>query len=472
MSGIMKRFNIILFLLFSSVVCLSAQNLRTGYFNDGYVYRYQFNPAFQGERGFVSMPAIGKVSLGVESNNALKNYIYPLENGKLGTFLHPSVSDDVFLKNITNRNMTNINLDLNLIAFGFRVKKSYHTVDLTVRSNVNATLPGELFRFLKVGASDGQTAYNFSKLATSVNAYAQLAYGYSHKINENLYVGGRVKFLLGLESMRLNVENLSLKLDQDEWSVAGEGTMYATPFVSSFISGTEAPTAKKILESLKKPSFGVAFDLGASYTFEEYFTVSASILDLGFISWNNSSIYGFSSTPWEFEGFENIQIGSESNNMNELLQDELNELKGLFKFNNPDLKKSHADLLAMTVMLGFEARMPFYDRLSFGVLGTQRIEGRHSWTEGRFSANVAPLRWISLSASYAISNFGHSMGAILNIHPKGFNLFCGFDSFVPIFKIAPNRIPINKLNTNFSLGINFPFGKYNGRIPKLQKKSK
>jgi hypothetical protein len=122
--------------------------------------------------------------------------------------------------------------------------------------------------------------------------------------------------------------------------------------------------------------------------------------------------------------------------------------------------------LSATAHLGVEARMPFYDRLSVGLLGTHRFAGAYSWTEGRLSLNWALLRVFSLSGSYAISNMGNSLGAVANLHLPGFTLFAGVDSFLPLMNVTPNMIPIDSCNTNVALGLNIAFGKYNGRFPK------
>ena len=68
-----------------------------------------------------------------------------------------------------------------------------------------------------------------------------------------------------------------------------------------------------------------------------------------------------------------------------------------------------------------------------------------------------------------MSTFGESYGAAVNLHPKGFNLFLGIDSFKPLLNTAEGYIPIDELNTNVKVGLTFPFGKYNGRYPKKEK---
>ena len=110
--------------------------------------------------------------------------------------------------------------------------------------------------------------------------------------------------------------------------------------------------------------------------------------------------------------------------------------------------------------------MPFYERLTFGLLGTQRVNGIYSWTEGRLSANLAPTNWFSLAGSYAVSNFGNSVGGVANIHLPGLNIYAGLDSFLPLMNVTPQYIPIDSMNTNLTFGMTLTFGKAEGRYRK------
>lgn len=469
-----KIYLIIVFILAS--VSLSAQNLRTGYFLDGYSYRYQFNPALQGDRGFLAIPIFSRIGVGVESSIGLRDYLYPTSSGTLATFLHPEISNDVVMRNLGNRTIANTNVDLNVLAFGFRVKKSYHTFDVSLKGNMDITLPGDVFRFMKVGGSDGNAVYDFSDLSLSSDAYAQVAYGFSRRFLDKFNVGIRLKGLMGIESMRTKIKDLSLKMDGDQWMVKADGNAMLSSIPASFATGEDDITIEHLMSLVQKPNIGFAVDLGVSVDLLKYLTLSASIVDLGLISWNNVATYRLSNEPWVYEGFNLSTDQNVSNNFNEQLDAELNKLGGLFNVEDmtPEMKAKHMQKLAMTAHVGVEARLPFYERLSVGILGTHRFNGSHSWTEGRFSLNWALLRWFSLAANYAISDLGHSYGAAINLHTQGFSLFLGTDSFRPVTALAPGEgfVPLNEINTNVVLGVNFPFGKYNGRFPKKIKEPK
>ena len=208
----MKRHYIIsIIIMFVSVVALNAQqNLRTAYFLDGYTYAYKMNPALQGERGFVSIPALGKLSLGAESNLGLSTFVKP-SDGKLITFLHPEFSENELLKGMKHGNAMFANIDMPVLAFGFRTGKAYHTVDLSVRADADANLTKDLFHFMKVGSADGADSWDISDLGARVEARMELAYGYSRKFGEKVSVGARVKALMGVARADIAMDKMNLR---------------------------------------------------------------------------------------------------------------------------------------------------------------------------------------------------------------------------------------------------------------------
>ena len=121
------------------------------------------------------------------------------------------------------------------------------------------------------------------------------------------------------------------------------------------------------------------------------------------------------------------------------------------------------EFLSCTMNIGVEYEMPFYRRMSVGALSSTRFQGPYTWTEGRFSLNLAPVNWISLTANYGISTFGSTFGAMLNIHTAAFSLFVGSDTFLFNFSSPVEGVgiglPINNLNMNLNFGLTFNVSK-------------
>lgn len=468
-------------ILCSCTEAMAQQNFRTGYFLDGYAYRYKFNPAFQGERGYFALPVIGRTGIGIESSLAMSDLIYPVSDGKLVTFLHPDVQASEFMRGISNVNKLAANIDMGILSTGFRSGKSYHTIDMSLRADVGINLPGSIFEFAKNGSSAGRTAYDINNLGAKLDSRFEIAYGYSRSISKNIYVGARIKFLLGGARASVLMDRMTVEMSENRWAVRGSGNLVTSgmlAFKTKAVAGTsDSPSSDNIiafepyLSMFEGPgetgnllgnlsNFGAAADLGITWNFLRYFTLSASVLDLGFMSWSNTSRAYAPDEPWEFSGFGD-NIGSEGSlSLGEQLEGMGKDLLNALSFERREAGLRSAESLAMTVHVGLEARMPFYERMSFGLLGTHRFDGLYSWTEGRVSLNLSPLKWLSITGNYAISDFGHSAGAAVSLHTKGFNLCIGTDSFLPFTNVTPQFVPIDNWNTNVILSMSFAFGKY------------
>lgn len=466
----MKRLFCIAAIALSFGFAASAQhNLRTGYFLDGYAYRHKLNPAFASDRGYFAIPVAGYLTAGIESNLALSTLLYPTGNGTLTTFMSPSVSAEDFLSRIHDNNPINVNADISLFSLGFHAGKSFNTIDISLKADARANVPGALFSWAKQYGEH----LDMSSLGLNADARLELAYGYSRSILGNIRVGAKVKFLAGLAKADYAMDKLVLDLQENKWRAEAEGNGYfSAPGIritteKGVISGVDVPDYSTMIDAaLASGNFGAALDLGFSMDIIRILTVSASITDLGFIKWNGHRL-GSQNRSLEYTGIDNI--GAEGTDIEQQFADLGEELLEII---SPKVMAEErlSDMLSMTAHVGLECRMPFYQRLSAGILGTYRYDGPYSWWETRASVNLALLRVFSMSASYAYSTFGESYGAAINFHPGGINLFVGVDSFKPALNMTRQYIPIDSFNTNLSLGLNIAFGKYHGRFPKKVRK--
>ena len=81
------------------------------YFQPGYSYRHLLNPAFVPLCGYVGIPVLGNLNASVGSNMGLSTLLYPLSDGSLGTFMHPEVDADAFMKKISFQEISPMGLD-------------------------------------------------------------------------------------------------------------------------------------------------------------------------------------------------------------------------------------------------------------------------------------------------------------------------------------------------------------------------
>ncbi len=469
----MKTLVITAMLALGCTAALAQDGLRSAYFLDGYSYQHRMNPAIAGERNYVSFPfVLGNINVGAQSTMGVSNFLYKTQSGQLTTFMNECVSANSFLSGLKNRNVTNVDLTYNIMSAGFFKFGGFNTVELNLRSSTSLNTPKDLFAFMKEGMSSSNTYYDIGNLGLSSMTYAEIAFGHSRKVLDNLNVGAKVKVLIGLAQASAKMKDLQVRMTEDKWEVQSKGEMAIGLKGLSMPSKEEAGRSYDdelgegdliSWDDIDMGSYGLnggglAFDLGATYKFRDDLEFSAAITDIGFIKWGSSMIAKTADDTWMFDGFHEIGMtGDSDNQLDDQLDDLGDELADFFNFHKTSKTKGKARALGATLTLGALYTPPFYDgKLKGGFLWTTRIKGSYTWTEGRFSANWYPCNVFDMSVNYGVSNFGSSFGWVANVHTKGINFFVGSDHM--FFKITPQFVPVHRANTNVSIGINFPFG--------------
>ena len=477
--------------LFVSDAMAQTQNSRSTYFLEGSTYRHELNPAFMGERGYVSFPGLGNLTFGAQSTAGVGSFIFKKANGDLTTFMNGDITSKEFLKKLPNSTKLGMVLDETILSTGFYAWGGFNTIGISMKSNTNTNIPKELFKFMKNGVdSEAGSLYNVKDIGIVSTNYAEIALGHAREVNDRLTVGIKVKGLVGLAKATMHIDELNIFASEDKWTITpknaelylsakglivptkGETGNYEDTDYTLDTNGNRTNVLKEGSSNqisyediefddnnIGPTGFGLAFDFGATYQLNDAWTFSASVLDLGFISWKNTT-KGSMQNSFTFDGFEDIVVKDDEGKENSLdnqidrIGDDLAELANFDKTGS-NMKRTTA--LAATMNFGAQYTLPAYDRLNFGLLSSTRLQGRYTWTEARVSANVAPLSWFEASVNYALSNFGSAAGVMLNFHPRGFNFFIGAD--VPIGKFEPAYYaPINRVMANVNLGINFTFG--------------
>lgn len=442
--------------------------LRSGYHVEGYSYRHQLNPALAPDRGYVSIPLLSGLNVTAQSNVGIGNFIYETKGNPLYTgskplmlFTNKAVDGASFLGELKDRNRIHCELNMTIFSFGMHKWGGFNTFDINMRSSSAFCLPKGLFEFVKDLSSDH--SYSFDDLGISSTEYVEIALGHSRRINDEWRAGAKVKILLGIADADARVENMTANLSGDKWTLTGNG--YADISLAGLKTKLKDNSQIDDLDfddnAVGLAGMGFAVDLGATYRphFAEGLELSAAINDLGFMKWSKN-LRGNMQGEWECDGLHISQDDEDKGQYNSFdteLDNLGDDLEDAFKLYEDPAKTSRSRMLGATLNIGASYKLPMYDRLKFGFLSSTRINGPYTWSEGRFSANVAPLKWIDVTVNYAASSFGNSMGWLLNLHTRGIAFFIGSDHIM--FKRTPQGLPSGNCNTNVHLGINFPIGK-------------
>lgn len=457
--------------LFAISATTMAQGLNSAYYTTDYNARHTMNPAFGNEQDYISIPGLGNFNVSMHGNFGYQDVIMnnPLYGQpgqkKMTTFMNPYISAADALSGFsTGDNKITTNVDVTILSAGFKAFGGYNTVELNAKSRVGVILPYELFEFAK---NIGNQSYNIGDINVGAKAYAELAFGHSRNITEQLRVGAKVKVLLGIAAADVNLENVKADFSgTDRWTLSAQGKADVSMKGFTYQSETKEykDETKGSYERVNDVNvdgaglggFGFAVDLGAVYKINQDWTVNAALLDVGFISWSNDMQAVNSGKPFIFEGFRDIDVSSKDaptsmKNQGHGYSDQLADFANLQ--DNGD-QGGRTTGIGATLNLGAEYNLPVYRKMTFGFLSSTRFNGPYTWTEARLSANWTPLKWVDGGVSFAVNSFTTSMGWVLNIHPKGYNFFIGMDHLLG--KTSKEMIPLSS-NASVALGMAVSF---------------
>ena len=446
---------------------VTAQTMNSAYFTGDYKYRHDLNPAYGNEQNYISWPALGNLNVSTHGNFGYGDVVMnnPMfgkgSDKKMTTFLNPYISSSDALSGFSKgNNRISGNVDITILSAGFKAFGGYNTIELGARTSFGMSLPYELFEFAK---NTGNKSYDIGDVTANATAFAQLAFGHSHQIGDKLRIGAKVKFLFGGARADLKMENLKADLTADDkWTVTGKATANVSMKGFTYLESEEEyndpqrGTYRKVddidIDGAGLGGFGMAFDLGGIYKINRDWTVSAAVVDLGFINWSNNMQATNRSQSFIFNGFHDTAVKSDHTNSLDNQADKYgDQIADFANLSDEGDQGSRSTGFGATVNVGCEYTLPVYRKLTFGLLSSTRINDDHTWTEGRLSANVAPLKWLDGGINVAVNSYTASMGWVLNIHPKGQNFFIGMDHLLG--KTSKEFIPLSS-NASVCVGFN------------------
>ena len=320
-----------LLLMMGFVLPANAQFLRTSYFMEGTHYRQQLNPALIPTQGYFNIPVLGSVNATVGSTSLGYQDIIDIIDDSDNFYSNPD-----FLSRLKDKNNLNVNVSTEILSAGWYKGKNFWSFNVGVRADIGASLTRSMFTFLnEMDALEDNwrnSNYDISGQKLDINAYGEVGLGYARQINNRLTVGGKVKVLLGIGNMNLKINNVMMNAKlpsdarisqlQDQNYLSGLDAAGITKLKSEIESYHANLNVDAHLESSFKglelvqedgqdyisdfdfdsgklgiAGYGFGIDLGVSYKIMDNLTVSASILDLGFISWTKGATKIASANP-------------------------------------------------------------------------------------------------------------------------------------------------------------------------------
>lgn len=461
-------------LLASALVCspcLLAQSLQTNYFLDNNPYSFRISPSLPAEKGFMSL-ALGDINLGLQTDMGINTFIFP-EGDRLVTGFNKAISTERFIGGMKNANSLGLGVNESVFSVGSWGKKSFSTFEVNVRVDGSASLPQDMFALLKSGAP---RTYDLKYLHANVQGWIEAAYGMSVPINDYITVGARAKLLMGVAGATLNLNKADLTITGEEISTAVDGEiMIASEMLTAGTKASTTSGANDVLDltsiqftasNIAPAGYGAAFDFGVTYMPIDDLFVTFSMNDVGRIGWK-CNLYGRSSAEASLHGIrDDVYIKDTFNAMVEEITDAATKLTNLAEFHTGgQLPVKHGEWLPWSMNLGARYYMPFYNRLSAGVLYTHKHNTFVGYNDFRVGATVTPVDWFSITGNFGGSSFGPVCGMSMSLSAVGIDFMAGFDGFagavMPISIGDTNfslKAPLNPFRVNLKLGLAITFG--------------
>jgi hypothetical protein len=391
------------------------------------------------------------------------------------TILHPDYDIDEFLSGLSQQNYFEASASIQTLGVGFNVgKDGYVFIDINERAEGNLVIPGDLFTLaFKGNEGFAGSTIDLSSLSGEMQYFREAGIGFSTPLSNKFRLGFKGKMFFGIGSVSVDNKALAINVGEDythsfeaDVTLNISAPLTVTEDIDNNIEGVEFDDSKlqttsqqiEYFTGLKNLGFGL--DIGAVYDITDRISLSASVIDLGYIKWkdyvNNINVQG----AFSFDGLDVTDVVNGDKTLDELGQDLLDSLENSIEITHTE--DPFTTWLSPGVTIGGSYMLN--KTFSLGLLSYTKFVNSNIREALTFSGNINLGTAISAGISYTISSGKYD------------NLGIGLAARAGIFQLyaVADRIPlaINNLGTgggtipmpeglniiNFRVGLNLLFG--------------
>jgi len=431
-----------LFVILLSSWCVSsfAQQNMTLYQMHNITQSNSLNPSVASDcRWNIGFPVLGNISFAVG---------IPIAYDNLGTG-NDALSGDELLSLMKKNNLFSTNLSLNILTIGYRAGSTYYQFTMNEKASVKASFSKAPVELLIKGnaAFSGQTIEG--NVGLSLLAYREYALNIAHDFGDDTWFGARAKLMFGRVGALSTNNTLSLYTDPNTYALdlssdlllraSIPGTMEIDPNDNTVDGFNSELEAKHFI--FNPVNMGGAIDLGMNKTLESGWKVSASILNIGIINWNNDVHTLAQRSKITYSG-----PTSGINNWGDFTD----TLKSIANFNYKS-GEAYSQWLSPVIMAG--ANYPVAEYLRLGVTGYAEISPVGVPWAITATALTDNLSNVYGALSYTVTNNSFvNIGAGIGVRVGAFNIHAITDNLIALFN------PFSQKYATVQFGINFKFG--------------
>ncbi len=346
---------------------------------------------------------------------------------------------------------TRFSTNFQLLLIGIRAGDNFFTLGANQINEGRISLPGDMLGWAIAGPADDRFSgrnLDLNRIRTTGVAYNQFSLGWTRQFSEQMSIGIKAKYLVGMAAAQNDVIDGTLRIGIDSLSMNHGSIRARTAGVDFF---RDDPTGGEILSyALNSGNSGFGIDLGAIYRLSDKITISAALLDLGVIRWKRSTrTYEIDPVNYSFRGFNVLDFINER--PTNTLGNELDSISNLY-----DAREFTGDSFSTALIPKFYGAVHYYpsEKNEFsGIIYAEYFRGRiNPAISLGYARSIGKTLRLTLGASVSNNTlFNVNAGLVINLGPV--QLYTSTDRLNGAF--YPSRTSW----ANAQYGINLRFGK-------------
>ncbi len=329
------------------------------------------------------------------------------------------------------------------IYLGLWIKQSYWTFAITEKLTSYNTINDNAARLAWKGNYPDFTGYEASLNGVRANAshYREYALGWARQTNERLQIGIRGKLLFGKGSVYMPRTRGGFYTNQRNFGIDVRlNTAIQTSFPIEVTTDDDGYiTDMEVQEDfdwmgylMNRSNLGLGFDFGLIYDYNENTTLSASLLDIGFINWKTNTYQFKSNGSFQYYGTSDAS-GYDNPDYIENIGDSLEHI-----FKPKPLSEGYSSPLIPQLYLG--ATHLFTDHINGGIVIRNEIFRNKIHSSFTLSANTYNYEIFNASLSYSAINGDYfNIGAGVGVKLGAFHIHAITDDIFAFFNLSKTR---------------------------------
>lgn len=461
-----RLFMLIVFTAIALVCCTAACDAQdnTLYMMPDIPQVNQLNPArMKLCRIYVELPVISSVRLNIRNTGFGFHDVFIRD--PVNRYLIDVASLEKTLKRI---NYFQVETDVDLLGFGFGKNDWYFTFGISNHSDILTYYPHDLMNirddYLSV-IHNNAAPVNLVKQGMEATLWNSIGVSAATEIKDGLFIGFRAKYLQGMANTVVRSSDLSIlpATSPQALSVLLSSRLNASFPVTYRLSPAGQVQNLSFANSLNNitgdfifnRNRGVSFDAGFIWNSDELTEISASITDLGFISWKSNTNIFSAKGNFVFTDTDLARIQTSVNSI-DLIKDLRDSVSG-------SLTATRGSYMTLTPIKIFGGVTRLVSKgLRAGIMTRIEIYDLRVMPSLTLSLNYTPLPWFAGSLSYTIMNNKlNQVGAGFAFGNKIAQFYLMTDNIVTRFvKDSESSLfwPYNGRMLSLRFGVNLLFG--------------